>query len=151
MNPIVWRQLIDTLRAYIVEEGQTLGTVSQAGALQALKLIEGEKAWGKYVYVAGPYSIGDLVQNTAEAIRAADVLVNEGFIPYVPHLSMFWHFLCQHPVGFWYRLDIEWLKKCNYLLRIPGESVGADREVDIARACHIPIYYTVKELVEAAR
>src|SRR5512135_1374912 len=99
-----------------------------------------------HIYVAGPYTKPDPVDNTREAIKVADILLRMGHTPYVPHLTLFWHFLAPHPVFFWYSYDLEWLKKCDVLLRLPGESEGADNEEAFARAHGIRVIYDVKEL-----
>jgi hypothetical protein len=103
----------------------------------------------RYIYIAGPYSKGDPVINTANAIRAADHLASYGIIPFVPHLTLFWHLLSPHEIEFWYNYDIAWLSKCDGLLRLSGESPGADNEVRIAEEKGIKIYYTMSDLIDA--
>lgn len=46
------------------------------------------------------------------------------------------------------KYDAEWLLACDAVLRIPGDSAGADREVEMAKSANIPVYYTVEELCE---
>ena len=101
-----------------------------------------------YVYIAGPYTRGDCVQNVRRAILVADRLATQGFVPFIPHLSHFWHFLCPHEIQFWYDLDLAWLRKCDCLLRLSGDSMGANLEVTVAREHGIPVYWTVPELLE---
>jgi hypothetical protein len=102
----------------------------------------------KYIYIAGPYSKGDPVTNTGDAIRAANILAERGYIPFIPHLTLFWHLLHPHDIKFWYKYDDEWLKKCDCLLRLPGESEGADAEVVTARIFGIPVYYSTEEILK---
>lgn len=97
----------------------------------------------RYAYIAGPYSAGDPVQNTRDAMLVGDELTGWGYAVYVPHLSLFWHFLRPHEIDFWYSHDIAWLLKCDVLVRLGGESEGADNEVQTAHAngilvCHWP-------------
>jgi hypothetical protein len=33
------------------------------------------------------------------------------------------------PIEFWYALDIMHLSRCDAIMRLPGESTGADREM----------------------
>ena len=99
-----------------------------------------------YVYVAGPYTNPDPVLNTRVAINVADELTKLGHTPYVPHLTLFWHFLDPHPIFFWYSYDLEWLKKCDVLLRLPGESKGADKEEEFARAKGIRVVYDIDDI-----
>lgn len=86
------------------------------------------------IYIAGPYSKGDVAQNISAAIHAGDYVASLGHAPFVPHLTHFWHLLIQHDYEFWMAQDLEWLKACDALLRLPGESAGADREVEAALA-----------------
>lgn len=100
----------------------------------------------KLIYVAGPYAKGDCVENTNRAIKMGDQLVKEGFWVYVPHLSLLWHIVSPHPVDFWYNNDLEVLKRCDAVLRIPGESSGSDKEVAVARENGIPVFYNIDSL-----
>jgi len=101
----------------------------------------------KRVYIAGPYTLGDTAENVGNAILAANELAEYGFIPFVPHLTHLWHFLCPHPVEFWYAYDNTWLKLCDCLLRLPGESSGSDAEVALAEELGIPVYYSIEEVL----
>lgn len=84
------------------------------------------------IYLAGPYS-AEPEQCTHEAIRIANELRNMGHSPFVPHLTHYWHL--RHPRAYedWLDYDLDWLEVCNVLIRIPGHSPGADREVEAAR------------------
>jgi hypothetical protein len=95
----------------------------------------------KTVYVAGPYTKGDVAINVRDAI-----LAHAGYAPYVPHLSHFWHLIIPHGYKFWMALDMEWLIRCDILLRLPGESEGGDKEVEAAEAYGIPVVHTILEL-----
>lgn len=94
----------------------------------------------KYIYVAGPYSVGDPVLNTRMAIFAGEQLREMGFVPFIPHLTHLWHLVNPHDLEFWLEYDNEWLKKCDALLRLPGESYGADEEMKLALSLGIPVY-----------
>ena len=93
------------------------------------------------VYVAGPYSGGDTVLNVRNAIDAADKLLRAGHVPFVPHLTMFWHLVHPHTYEVWLEYDRVWLLECDALLRLSGKSDGADQEVQDAIDNRIPIYY----------
>lgn len=93
------------------------------------------------VYIAGPYSSGDQVLNVKAALDAAEDLVERGHIPFVPHLTAWWHFLHPKPYRWWIRYDNVWLLQCEAVVRLPGESPGADEEVALARSKGIPVYY----------
>jgi hypothetical protein len=100
----------------------------------------------RYIYIAGPYSGGDTVINVRTAILMAEGLMMLGLIPYIPHLTMFWHLITPHNYDFWLKYDLNWLDKCDGLLRLSGESSGADKEVEYAQARGIPVYYSIEEI-----
>jgi len=103
----------------------------------------------KRIYVAGPYTKGDVVLNVRAVILAADELALAGYIPFVPHLSFFWHLIRPHNLRFWLEYDMKWLEVCDCLIRLPGESVGADLEVERAHHLLMPIYKSVEEAIWA--
>lgn len=103
------------------------------------------------VYVAGPYSQGDVAVNVRKAYEAADELANRGFAPYVPHATHFWHMLFPRPYEFWLELDNMFLPHCDAVLRLPGPSSGADKEVALAGELRIPIFYDIPTLVSHFR
>lgn len=92
------------------------------------------------VYVAGPYSTGNQARNVLAAIRLADLIAKDGYIPFVPHLTHFWDMMFPREYWWWLKYDFEWLKCCDALVRIPGESPGAEKEIAFAKENHIPIY-----------
>ena len=101
------------------------------------------------IYIASPYTIGDVAVNVRESFIAADKLVELGFAPYPPLYSHFWHFLSPKPYETWVELDNEWVLRCDALLRLPGESSGADAEVALAKEYGIPVFYSIDELAAA--
>ena len=98
------------------------------------------------IYIASPYSSGDAVLNVRESLRVADILVSIGANPFAPLLSHFWHFYSPKDYETWLRLDLDWVQSCDALLRLPGESEGADREVAEARRLGIPVFSRLDEL-----
>lgn len=105
----------------------------------------------KKVYVAGPYTHGDVAKNVSVAMQVGTDLLGLGFAPYIPHLFHFMHMHCAQPYETWMDLDFEWVTACDALLRIPGHSPGADREVAYAAERGIPTYHTLEDLVAALR
>lgn len=104
------------------------------------------------VYLAGPYAKPDPVQNTHEVCLLATRLVKDGVVtPVVPHTSLLWHIVSPQPPEFWYAYDLEVMARCDGVLRIPGESVGADAEVQEAIRLRIPVFQMVERLYEFAR
>jgi len=99
------------------------------------------------IYIAGPYTKNNIAQNVKEACEIANDIFNEfGLIPFVPHLTHFWHMMFPQSWETWMDYDKEWLKVCNVLYRLPGESKGADIEEEFARGLGIPIVHDFYEL-----
>ena len=98
------------------------------------------------IFIAGPYTKGDVAQNVRAAIDAADRLIEAGHVPFVPHLSHFQHLVHPRPYEDWIRLDKEWLKVCDAVVRLPGESPGADRETALARELKISVF-TLEQVI----
>jgi hypothetical protein len=47
----------------------------------------------------------------------------------------------------WMGLDLAWVEAADALIRLPGESVGADQEVALARKLGIPVFRNVYDLI----
>lgn len=98
------------------------------------------------VYVAGPYT-SDPEACTATAINIGNQLLDLGHAPFVPHLAHYWETLhTARPYEDWMLIDLAWLAAADVLLRIPGGSSGADREVAHAHTHNIPVVHTLGEL-----
>ena len=100
------------------------------------------------VYIASPYTKGDVAANVTQSILFADQLRKFGFLPYCPLWTHFWHFLSPHPYRYWTEMDLEWLEVCDCLVRLPGESIGADREVEYMKQLGKPVFYCIEALLE---
>jgi hypothetical protein len=98
------------------------------------------------IYIAAPYSRGDTAMNVRRAIGFADLLLNMGHFPFVPHLTHFWHMLCPQTYETWLQYDKEWLMACDAILRLPGDSPGADREVEWAREAGLRVFMDIQEI-----
>lgn len=94
------------------------------------------------IYVAGPYTTPDPVENTHNAIVAAERLEEMFNVAvFIPHLSLLWHLVRPAKLDVWYERDLHVLERCDALYRIPGLSTGADNEVAHAKRYEIPVYY----------
>jgi hypothetical protein len=100
-------------------------------------------------YIAGPYTQGDPAVNTATALAVADKLLTLGYMPFLPHLSHYWHVRYPHDYETWMTYDRSWQLLCDCLIRLPGESSGADREVTLANQMGQPVFYGVEAFLNA--
>ena len=106
------------------------------------------------VYIAGPISNGEnnsmgyqaVVDNIRNAILIGGRVADMGCSPMVPHLTHFWNLMDPRPYQDWLRIDDEWVLVSDVVLRISGNSAGADREVALALSHGIPVVYTLEDL-----
>ena len=101
------------------------------------------------VYIAGPYTHGDVAQNVRAAIDAANQLMDAGHQPFTPHLSHFHHLVHPRDYEDWLALDLAWLPVCEALVVLPGYSPGTQREIVAAAERGIPTYLSVQEFLGA--
>lgn len=94
----------------------------------------------KKVFISGPYTKGDVAQNVKNSMDMANELINLGYAPFCPHLFHFLHMNNFQEYEKWLEIDIEYLKICDAVIRIPGDSSGADKEISIANNLHIPVF-----------
>jgi len=92
------------------------------------------------IYVAGPYTIPDPVINVRRACEIGELIWTMGGVPLVPHLTIAWHLAHPHDIEYWYALDLAQIAHCDALYRFPGESTGADREVEEAERLGLPVF-----------
>ena len=100
------------------------------------------------VYIASPYTIGDQEDNVVRSLAVSHRLINLGYIPFAPLLYHYQHILFPQDYETWMKIDFAWLEACDYLIRLSGESSGADREVVFAKEKGIPVFYSIEELNE---
>ena len=100
------------------------------------------------VYIAGPFS-SDPLGGTNNAIDAAERIAAMGHIPYIPHLTHYWEARHHHEYQFWLDYDNVFLPMCDVLLRLPGASSGADKEMELAQEHGLLIIHDVAELPKA--
>ena len=98
------------------------------------------------IYVAGPYTGGDPVINVRNACLAGEALVAKGHTPVVPHLFHLWHLCSPHDYEYWLSLDRGLLGLCDALVRLPGVSPGAHREVEWAMGLGLSIFLGVDDV-----
>ena len=92
------------------------------------------------VYVSGPYT-SDPEKCTARAVDVGQTILQHGYATFVPHLSHYWDTLHhKNDYEFWMTIDLSWIRSAHVLVRIPGASSGADREVELAHELGIPVF-----------
>ncbi|MFV0442888.1 MAG: hypothetical protein ACK5Q5_04885 [Planctomycetaceae bacterium] len=91
------------------------------------------------VYIAAPYSEPDPVENTHAVIQIADALLDAGFTPLIPHLTLAWQLVSPKPYATWLAYDRQLLARSDVLLRVPGYSNGATQECAFADELGIPV------------
>ncbi len=102
-----------------------------------------------HIYVAGPYTSPYPIYNMRDALAAADQLLDAGVgHPVVPHLTGFWDFAFPKPYEEWLEIDLESMRACDAVWRIPGVSSGADGEVEVAEQLSIPILHSLDQVIE---
>ncbi|MES2208573.1 MAG: hypothetical protein V4515_00055 [Chloroflexota bacterium] len=125
------------------------------------------------VYIAGPISRGDLAHNVNQATAAFVALARAGFAPLCPHWSVYskparkeiltdddgeqWPaVICEATAAGnpdmthadWMGVDLPWVEVADAVVRLPGDSTGADLETAHARARGIPVFGSVRELTD---
>lgn len=103
------------------------------------------------VYIACPITKGNLIANCRNATLAWNSLVGLGYAPFNPAANDFAVFMASGvPPSYedFMETDAAWLKSSDAVLRIPGESAGAEREIRQAKRHGIPVFYSLSDLNE---
>lgn len=93
------------------------------------------------IYLAGPYSQPEPVENLHKVCKLATQLVDMGHLVFIPHLSAIWQAVEPRPYDWWLDLCLGYVRQCSLVVRLPGESPGADKEVEEAQRYGIPVIY----------
>ena len=104
----------------------------------------------RYVYVAGPISKGDVQENIRRGIEAGLHLLKAGYAPMIPHLSCYAQpdaLLGTTAYEWWLELDLAFIEVCDAVIRLPGESAGADRETAYAETVGVPVFLDLDALL----
>ena len=94
----------------------------------------------KFIYIAGPYTHPDPVENSHKAIKVANRLVACGFTPIIPHLTLMWNLVTPAPAKFWYEYTLELMFRCDAVYRMKGDSLGGDVETTEAIKAGMPVF-----------
>lgn len=98
------------------------------------------------IYISSPYTIGDVCENVRAACMAGDEILGKGHTPFIPHLTHLWHIISPKPYNIWLELDMNLMSMCDAVLRLPGESRGADLEIKQAREWCMPVYFKLEDI-----
>lgn len=98
------------------------------------------------VYMSGPISLGDPDENFGLAAIVQHELIGFGFAPLNPMLSMKLpgHEGIEHSA--WIAVDLPWVEVSDAVLRLPGESRGAETECEFAEEIGVPVFTSVEDL-----
>jgi hypothetical protein len=103
----------------------------------------------KRVYLAGPMSGGSRIENFTSGLQAYHVLLKKGYAPICPQITfLVANILNDVTYEEWMEVDFSWVSACDAVLRLPGHSPGADREVALAIQLGIPVYHSIGDLFE---
>jgi len=79
------------------------------------------------VYIASPYTNGYAGDNVRRQLEAMKILMDHGFIPFVPLLTHFAEINHHRPEQDWLDWDLAWLKVCDVMVRIrPTDEDGVE-------------------------
>jgi hypothetical protein len=120
----------------------------------------------KLIYVAGPIRRGCIWANVAQADKAMRELMVAGMAVINPMLSC-WAGAAEvragepHPLAHgeyqglgaepWLTMDLEIVRRCDAVVRLPGDSSGADGEVAHAKSLGLPVFESVAECIAWAK
>jgi len=119
----------------------------------------------KLIYISGKYSDINFWKvdfNIRKAKNEAIALIREvgrhGYFPITPHLNT-GHFEEREEMfegvnfEYWLNGTIELLKRCDAMLLLDNweDSNGAKKEIEIAVANGMPVYYSIEELKKACK
>lgn len=102
------------------------------------------------VYLAAPYTTHP-VHCTHQVVQRASVMQQTGIVTcVVPHLNLLWDIVLPQSSDYWLTHDLALLARSDALFRLPGASIGADREVEFATDSGIPVFHEESKLLEWA-
>ena len=103
------------------------------------------------VYIACPITLGDRESNFRQACISQKLLMRHGLAVINPALTMKVPGAWDIPHDAWMENALPQVARVDAVLRLPGESVGADLECAHARQHGIPVFVDEETLMEAFR
>jgi hypothetical protein len=99
------------------------------------------------VYISGPISLGNTIVNVRNGCLAWETLRAGGLCtPIAPHWSIQQEMVWPITHAEWIEYDLELVARCDAVLRLPGESKGADQECLFAQQLGLPVFHDLNEL-----
>lgn len=92
------------------------------------------------MYVAGPIT-GDPWGCVRRAVAVYRTLAAEGVTGHLPQLSVLHEMIAPQPYERWMVDGLAMVERCDGLVRLSGESRGADREVLHAQGLGLPVFH----------
>jgi hypothetical protein len=100
----------------------------------------------KVVYLASPYTMGDVATNVRRQMVAFNELLTMGYCPIAPLFTHFQHIYYPRPYREWLKIGKELVRRSDIVLRLSGKSKGADAEVRLAKKHGIKVVYSLDQL-----
>ena len=98
------------------------------------------------VYLACPVTLGDREHNFRQASDMHLELMTNGFAVLNPALTMRLPWAWDRPHAEWLECCLPWVAVADVVLRLPGESKGADMECDFATVNGKRVFTTAGDL-----
>jgi vacuolar-type H+-ATPase subunit D/Vma8 len=118
--------------------------------------VSNEKPW---IYIASPYTRGDVAINVRAQMEAFDAILAMGAVPIAPLFTHFQHMFKPRPYEDWIELDLEIVKRCDACIRLEAvaersdgtvyrqyKSSGADGEVMAFARMAKPVFLSMHAL-----
>lgn len=106
-----------------------------------------------YVFIAAPYSEPYTIHNMNRAMHWFDVLMESPVVtPHCPHWTGTQDLVRPQPYEKWLAHDKQVVRRSDAMLRLTGDSAGADGEVALMERLERPVFYeeSFEELFEWA-
>jgi len=101
----------------------------------------------KRVFICSPYTKPDPAVNINISVKMFNRLMDEGkCVPVNMLWTHFYHCIIPRSYEDWLAYCMSFLPLCHAVLRLPGESSGVEREINIANFLKIPVFDSVEDL-----
>jgi len=106
------------------------------------------------IFIAGPYGKragaepAVIEKNIDVVCKVGQWVAELGDVPVIPHL---WHRLVTGSFmneEMWLNLSVELMLQCGGVIRLPGDSKGADAEVGVAQKAGVPVMVLTASSIE---